>query len=146
MQQLISNFNELITTNSNWRAAYAKVEATLGSSCRLNAPPPLRGPQVQSARAARRSAIDPAIRTKLVEFREHLTKFETVAGGAAPCATGAPPAAAAGGNASADSGTSRSGSAYVRGDNIDSVDDNNNATTTAAPPELGRTPRRRPGQ
>lgn len=86
--QLISNFNELITTKTDWRASYGKVEANLNA---------LLGSQASDEGAARTGAagtagavgtsgsaveLDPAIRAKLVEVRSHLEKFEQAAGGA----------------------------------------------------------------
>lgn len=105
--QLISNFNELITTNSQWRESYTKVEANLTA---------LIGAESTDESAARSTAagtagavgtsgtagaLDPAIRAKLVEFRGHLDKFEQAAGGAKPEAATDPAAAAANPPASA---------------------------------------------
>jgi hypothetical protein len=97
VSQLINNFNELITTKAEWRGAYAKVEANLTA---------LLGAQTTDESVARASGvagavgttgtvsgIDPAIRAKLMEFRDHLDKFEAAAGG--PAAAEAPAAAAA---------------------------------------------------
>ena len=102
VSQLINNFNELITTKADWRTAYAKVETNLTA---------LLGAQTTDESVARASGvagavgttgtvsgIDPAIRAKLMEFRDHLDKFEAAAGGQAAPATAAganPPAAAA---------------------------------------------------
>lgn len=107
VSQLISNFNELITTQSNWRASYDKVNANLTA---------LLGPDAGDAAAAGSSgavgtsgaagaagvagtsgsagtaaagaadasgaaSVDPAIRAKLGEFRTHLKMFEQAAGG-----------------------------------------------------------------
>ena len=100
VSQLISNFNELITTNAEWRASYAKLSANLNA---------LLGAQTTDEAAARTSGtagavgtsgtvtIDPAIKAKLTEFRGHLEKFEKAAGGAeaaAPAASAATAAAA----------------------------------------------------
>ena len=99
--QLISNFNELITTNAQWRDSYTKVQANLTA---------LIGAEATDESAARSTAtgtagavgtsgtagaLDPAIRAKLVEFRSHLDKFEQAAGGAASAAATPDPAAAA---------------------------------------------------
>jgi hypothetical protein len=82
VSQLINNFNELITTQANWKASYGKVEANLAA---------LLSPQQPGADPARAGTaeIDPAIRTKLIELRSHLDKFEEAASGAAaePAAT-----------------------------------------------------------
>jgi hypothetical protein len=99
VSQVISNFNELITTQSDWRSAYAKVDANLtallgsempdaavtgvtgavGTAGTAGAPPaPAPGPTgIQ---------LEPAVRGKLVEFRKHLKEFEKAAGGPAPAA------------------------------------------------------------
>jgi hypothetical protein len=108
VSQLITNFNELITTKAEWRAVYAKVEANLTA---------LLGAQTTDESVARASgvagavgtsgtvsALDPGIRAKLIEFRDHLDKFEAAAGGqAAAAAPAATPAPAASGNPSAAS-------------------------------------------
>ena len=105
VSQLISNFNELITTQANWRDAYAKVDANLTS---------LVGPEgsepsptavgtsgttgtagATGTTGAAATALDPAIRTKLVEFRSHLKLFEKAAGGGQPESSTTAPAAAA---------------------------------------------------
>jgi hypothetical protein len=79
VSQLINNFNELITTQTDWKSSYAKVESNLNV---------LLAPQAQAAPNAAASAagteIDPAIRAKLVEFKGHLAKFEQAAGVASP--------------------------------------------------------------
>ncbi len=98
VSQLISNFNELITTNAEWRASYAKLSANLNA---------LLGAQTTDEAAARTSGtagavgtsgtvtIDPAIKAKLTEFRGHLEKFEKAAGGGEPAAPAASAATAA---------------------------------------------------
>ena len=101
VSQLISNFNELITTNVDWRASYAKLQGNLNA---------LVGEQradESPARAATGTAgavgtsgtvtIDPAIRAKLIEFRANLAEFEKAAGGSGSPSTPAAkdPAAAA---------------------------------------------------
>jgi hypothetical protein len=96
--QLISNFNELITTQSDWRAAYAKVDANL--SALLGPDSPDQGTPASGVTGAvgtsgaGASAIDPAVRAKLVDFRTHLKAFEHAAAGEATGAT-APAAATA---------------------------------------------------
>ena len=72
VQQLISNFNELITTNTNWRASYAKVEGTLGMLLPAEPPPAASGTPGAVGTSGTTAAIDPAVRAKLVQFREHL--------------------------------------------------------------------------
>jgi hypothetical protein len=107
--QLISNFNELITTQSNWRASFEKVdanvtaligsengdaEATAGAAPTTAAgaqpsAPGAQPPTTQAPTATPGSVgtagsttveIDPAIRAKLVEFRQHLAQFEKASG------------------------------------------------------------------
>ena len=118
--QLISNFNELISAQSNWRASYAKVnsnlnaligpengdaEATAGAAAApsasaaaaggAQAPATGEAPNAGAAPAAPGGTpgsvgtsgsttvqIDPAIRAKLVEFRQNLTEFQKASGGA----------------------------------------------------------------
>jgi hypothetical protein len=91
VSQLIANFNELITTQENWRASYAKVEANLDA---------LLGPEAGAATAtvtgttgtgttgtvgtsgaATVADLDPEVRTKLEELRAKLNEFERAAGG-----------------------------------------------------------------
>ena len=98
VSQLISNFNELITTNADWRASYTKLSANLNA---------LVGAQSTDEAAPRPSGtagavgtsgtvtLDPAIKAKLIEFRSHLEKFEKVAGGAEPSASASPASASA---------------------------------------------------
>ncbi|HET9663136.1 MAG TPA: hypothetical protein VFP00_02825, partial [Burkholderiales bacterium] len=109
--QLITNFNELITTNAEWRASYGKVEANLTAllgaemadeSANRAASSGTAGAVGTSGTAG---ALDPAIRAKLVEFRNHLDKFEQAAGGENKASD---PSAAAAGTASAAAGTTTS--------------------------------------
>lgn len=104
VSQLISNFNELITTQTDWRAAYAKVAANLTA---LLGPdtgttqPPSAAPATAGATGTTGTApaMDPAVRAKLLEMRKNLADFERVAGGGAASpsisAPAAPPAATA---------------------------------------------------
>jgi hypothetical protein len=92
VSQLINNFNELITTQSDWKSSYAKVESNLNA---LLAPQPQPAPQAAPNAAAAPAAgaeIDPSIRAKLVEFKGHLAKFEQAAGVATTEAQPAAPA------------------------------------------------------
>ena len=94
VQQLITNFNELIGKSADWRAPYAKVEANLSTLLGSETPPaPATATPSAVGTSGAASGLDPAIRAKLVEFRAHLDMFKTVASAAAP-ATAAPPAAA----------------------------------------------------
>jgi hypothetical protein len=95
VSQLISNFNELITTQSNWTASYAKVEANLNAllgpaeasdaSAPAPAPAPAPDATTQAATPVGTSGtasveLDPAIRAKLVQLRTNLTDFQKAAG------------------------------------------------------------------
>jgi len=108
--QLIANFNELITTNSDWKASYAKVEANvnalIGSAAATDEPkatPPAASAEAAGATGTAGTAgtagatgtsgsvgtsgtaatsIDPQVKAKLTEFRAHLKEFEKAAGGA----------------------------------------------------------------
>jgi len=94
---IISDFNALITTQSDWRSAYAKVDADLTAALgaesdaaagQPNQPVGTSGstapaPATGATAASGGAQIDPAIRAKLVEFRTHLKAFEQAAGGAA---------------------------------------------------------------
>ena len=85
VSQLISNFNELITTNVDWRAAYTKLQGNLTALVgeqRADESPAT--PAAGTAGAVGTSgtvSLDPAIRAKLIEFRSHLAEFEKAAGG-----------------------------------------------------------------
>ena len=83
--QLISSFNELITTNAEWKASYAKVDANLTAQT-TDYPPPTPPTGAAGAAGAVGTAgtttLDPALKAKLAEFRTHLKAFEKAAGGA----------------------------------------------------------------
>ena len=109
--QLISNFNELITTQVQWRASYTKVVASLDAllgpdSTEASAAPapsatpgaagstPSAEPGAASAAAASptpgavgtsgsaaATPIDPSIKAKLIELKKNLAEFEKIAGG-----------------------------------------------------------------
>jgi len=102
---LISNFNELITTQSDWRSAYTKVDAnlmTLLGPESADPAPAASGVSGAVGTSGASAALDPAVRAKLVEFRTHIKEFERSAGGngtvaaasdvAADSAAAAPPA------------------------------------------------------
>ena len=82
VSQLIMNFNELITTKENWKASYDKLDANLKMLLGPDAPEAAAPPAAGVPGAVGTSgttAIDPAIRAKLVEFRTHLNQFEKAA-------------------------------------------------------------------
>jgi hypothetical protein len=83
VQQLISNFNELITKDSEWRDSYAKVESNLAALLGPTAPAAATGTAGAVGTTGTASAIDPAIRAKLMEIRTHLDQFEAVVSAAA---------------------------------------------------------------
>lgn len=97
VSQLITNFNELITTNVDWRASFAKVTANLTALIGdQKADESAAAPAAGTPGAVGTSgtvALDPTIRAKLAEFRAHLIEFEQAAGGGA--AGGSAPSAAA---------------------------------------------------
>jgi hypothetical protein len=95
VSQLIANFNELITTQEDWRASYAKVEANLDA---LLGPEPATATgtagavgttgtgtaaAVGTTGAATVADLDPEVRAKLVELRAKLNEFERAASGGA---------------------------------------------------------------
>jgi hypothetical protein len=84
VSQVISNFNELITTQADWRATYAKVDAnltTLLGPASADQAPPASAVSGAVGTSGTGVQLDPAIRGKLVEFRTHLKEFERAAGG-----------------------------------------------------------------
>jgi ribonuclease E len=87
VSQLISNFNDLITTNTDWKAAYSKVDADLTALIGAQTADESTAATAGTAGAVgtsgtTASSLDPAIKAKLVEFRTHLNAFEQAAGGA----------------------------------------------------------------
>lgn len=112
VSQLIANFNELITTQTEWKATYAKLEGNLTA---LLGPDPAGATAVTSGTAGATGTtgtagttgatagtsgtapveLDPALREKLVELRRHLNEFEKAAGGTAATPSSTPAAAAA---------------------------------------------------
>lgn len=92
--QLITNFNALITAQSDWKDKYNAVEQSLNTLIGASAgsavagttgsttPPPPTGTSGTTATAGGAMTVDPAIKTKLEEFRKHLTAFNAAAGGA----------------------------------------------------------------
>jgi hypothetical protein len=98
--QLINNFNELITTQSDWKTSYAKVDASLDALLAAPAPAPAEDPSRPTGTAGavgtsgKSAGLDPAIRAKLVKLRGELDDFEKAAG-AETAATASPSAAPA---------------------------------------------------
>src|SRR5215831_3078218 len=93
VSELISNFNALITTQSDWRSSDSKVNDSLTALIGpdTDQPPAAAGTTgtatagttgttgTAGAAAATGIQLDPAIRAKLVEFRTHLKEFEKAA-------------------------------------------------------------------
>jgi len=92
--QLIANFNELTSAQSNWRASYVKVAANLtallgpdngdvaatASAPAATAPTGTAGAVGTSGATA--VSLDPGVRAKLMELRRNLVEFEKASGGA----------------------------------------------------------------
>lgn len=79
--QLINNFNELITTPSDWKAAYAKVSGNLAALLATPAADEARPTGTAGAvGTSGTAALDPTIRAKLVELKTQLDQFEKAAG------------------------------------------------------------------
>jgi len=142
VSQLISNFNELITTQTDWKAAYAKVSANIdmligpdsasatGMSGTTGAPPATAGTTGTAGAAAPAMQIEPAIKAKLQEFRTHLKEFEQAAGGLAPAAS---PSATTGAMAPGANPSSTANPANPAGTSATSPSPAGAAPTTAAP-------------
>ena len=95
VSQLITNFNELITTPTDWRATYAKVDANLtmllgpdntdaertGVSTGTAGTTGTAGATGSTGTTAGLTTLDPAIRAKLVELRRQLNEFAKGSGG-----------------------------------------------------------------
>lgn len=89
VSQLISQFNQLITTQGDWRSAYNEVNATLtallsaSASATASTSSSTTGAVGTSGTtgAPASAALDPAIRAKLEEFRTRLQAFHSAAGG-----------------------------------------------------------------
>lgn len=83
VSQLISNFNELISADSNWKASYDRVTANLstllGPENVEPAPPATGTPGAVGTSGT--IELDPAVREKLVELRLQLKEFEKAATG-----------------------------------------------------------------
>jgi len=93
VSQLITNFNELITTQANWKASYDKVSANLTTLLGADNSDAAAMAGVPTATAGETPApgavgtsgtatieLDPAIRAKLVELRKSLNDFKKAAG------------------------------------------------------------------
>lgn len=94
VQLLITNFNELITKTTDWRASYDKVEASLAALLATEAP--AAGTPGAVGTSGTTASLAPEIREKLIEFGTHLEQYKSTASGEAPSAERepeAPPAA-----------------------------------------------------
>jgi hypothetical protein len=83
ISQLISNFNELISAEGNWKASYDKVSANLATLLGPEnvAPASPTSGTPGAVGTAGTIELDPAIREKLVELRLQMREFEKAAGG-----------------------------------------------------------------
>ena len=146
VSQLITNFNELITTNVEWRASYAKVESNLSAligNQRADESPATPATGTPGAVGTSGTiALDQTIRATLEEFRSHLLEFEKAAGGGAsqsaantpsptPTTSSAPPATTPG-NTAAPGSTSTPPSSVTSSAS-------SAADSSAAPPETAGT-------
>ena len=92
---LITNFNALITAQSDWKEKYNAVEQSLNAligetagagvagttgTTTPNPAPPAGTSGTTSPTTGATMQVDPAIKTKLEEFRKHLTAFNAAAG------------------------------------------------------------------
>src|SRR6185436_10045807 len=69
VSQIITSFNELITTQSDWRSAYGKVDAALNTLLgpeTPDQPPTTAGVTGAVGTSGSTAALDPAVRAKLV--------------------------------------------------------------------------------
>jgi hypothetical protein len=97
VSQLIANFNELTSAQSNWRASYVKVAANLtallgpdtgdvaataSAPAATTAPAPTGTAGAVGTSGATAVSLDPGVRAKLVELRRNLVAFEKASGGA----------------------------------------------------------------
>jgi hypothetical protein len=111
VSQLISQFNQLITTQDDWRASYEQVNATLSTLLSSGAASSSTSSSTQGAVGTSGSVtVDPAIRAKLEEFRTHLNAFYSSAGGSAAASSPTSSSAAAGSAATPTGSMPSSGS------------------------------------
>jgi hypothetical protein len=102
VSQLITNFNALITAQSNWREKYASVEQNLNTLLGAGADTAVTGTtgttttttgtagttgSTATTTTSKAVTVDPAIKTKLEEFKRHLTAFHAAAGGPPPASS-----------------------------------------------------------
>jgi hypothetical protein len=83
VSQLISNFNELISADRNWKESYDKVTANLSTLLgpeNVEPAPPATGTPGAIGTSGT-IQLDPAVREKLVELRLQLKEFEKAATG-----------------------------------------------------------------
>ena len=153
VSQLITNFNELITTNVEWRASYGKVAANLAALVgdqRTDESPAT--PAASPAGAVGTSgtvALDPAIRAKLVEFKSHLIEFEKAAGGSASTASAGTPGSTTAPASASEAAPSASSAAPAATATTGATAETpspagTSGTTPAAPPTTDPAPQGRP--
>jgi hypothetical protein len=95
VQRLITQFNELITQTSDWRASCGTVEVTLASLLAPEPAAPASGTPGAVGTSGRDNTLDPTIRAKLVEFGTHLERFKVAATAPPPTSAAAEPPASA---------------------------------------------------
>ncbi len=149
VSQLISNFNELITTQTDWHASYAKVTANLTALLGpdTGATDPSSGSGTAGAVGTSGTAtpnIDPAIRGKLVELRKNLAEFERVASGggassSSAAASSASPASASSSSSAAPSSASPSSATPSSTTTSASTPSTTAATSSSSDPAAGST-------
>jgi hypothetical protein len=79
VSQLITSFNALITATTDWRGAYAKVDAHLTALIGPAAAEPQAEAPAAGTAAGAAEGLDPVLKGKLGEFRTHLKEFEKAA-------------------------------------------------------------------
>ena len=142
--QLINNFNELITTQSDWKSSFAKVDTNLdallatpaaSAADDANRPTGTAGAVGTSGKSA---GLDPAIRAKLVKLRAELDEFEKAAGAPETAATPSPSAAPATPSAASPAATATPTSPAAT---TSSTTTTTTTTTAPATPAANETPR-----
>jgi hypothetical protein len=95
-EQLINNFNTLITADSDWKAAYDDVRTNLTALLGSTSVPADVQAETPVGTTGATATLDPTIRAKLEEFRRHLDAFHEAALGTPDAASAAAPASTAG--------------------------------------------------
>jgi hypothetical protein len=136
VSQLITSFNELISSNSDWRGSLTKVQSSLSSLIGDQRTDESPAPAAGTAGAVGTSGtttLDPSIRAKLVEFRTHLAEFERAAGGGASSAPDAPASPSASSSPSPSSSSPAAESSSPSASAASSYPSPSSASTAASP-------------